>query len=80
MGKIQEIVDKVERYDTVDKFVTESLKNITIFWLEPEKAWMKSPEDLWNDLTPEMKKAWSGQERLIITYDVRSNDMEFILK
>ena len=57
LGKIREIVDKVERYDTVDKFVDDSLKNMTIFWLEPEKA-DEVAGDLWNDLTPEMKKVW----------------------
>ena len=57
LGKIQEIVDKVERYDTVEKYVSESLKNMTIMWLEPEKI-EEVTGDLWNDLTPEMKKAW----------------------
>ena len=57
LRKIQEIVGKVERYDTVEKFVSESLKNMTIMWLEPEKM-DEVTGDLWNDLTPDMKKVF----------------------
>jgi len=34
--KIQSIVDKIDRYDSLDEFIDESIDNTIDFWLHPE--------------------------------------------
>ena len=52
--KIQSIVDKIDRYDSMDEFIDESIDNTIDFWLHPES--MKDMANrMWPSFTKEMK-------------------------
>ena len=49
--KIQSIVDKIDRYDSMDEFIDESIDNTIDFWLHPE-----SMKDMANRMWPSFTK------------------------
>ena len=52
--KIQDIVDRIDRYDSMDEFIDESIDNAIDFWLNPES--MKDMANrMWPSFTKEMK-------------------------
>ena len=56
MGReIQGVLEKTSRYDDLDDFVDEAIKNMTEFWNHPENM-MSLGHKLWRDFTDEMKQ------------------------
>ena len=52
--KIQSIVDKIDRYDSLDEFIDESIDNTIDFWLHPETM-NDMANRMWPSFTREMK-------------------------
>ena len=52
--EIQKIVDKIPRYNNVNDFVDESIRNTINFWSQPERMQQMAGE-LWPSFTSEMK-------------------------
>ena len=52
--KIQSIVDKIDRYDSMDEFIDESIDNTIDFWLHPETM-NNMANRMWPSFTKEMK-------------------------
>ena len=56
INEIQEnIVDKVDRFNTWEDFVKEAITNTVDFWTKPKKM-MTMGLELWPDFTSEMKE------------------------
>ena len=53
--KIQSIVNDVDRYDSVNEFIDESIDMIVDFWLHPEKM-QETALEMWPSFTLEMKE------------------------
>ena len=52
--KIQSIVDKIDRYDSMDEFIDESIDNTIDFWLHPETM-DEMAKRMWPSFTRKMK-------------------------
>ena len=52
--EIQQIVNKISRYNNVNDFIDESLRNTINFWSQPESI-QRMAGELWPSFTSEMK-------------------------